>query len=237
MKREQTQEKDRNLKILKYLNKKERERQRDIKTQHTAERLNKNFVSKIMVNRTIHNNRMKKEDTRFINNFTHAKNIIEKQMFKGKMIKEKRNFELENRKKKEFVKQARSFIGHQAIPNKVFDSAVNHPMLFNSFIDPNNDNDTHSSTMYNEDHANEPQGTSTVYGKNFVEFPQYATQERTFDLRGRSQGTDRISGVRGKHLITRKSTSYIKSRLQNKNPRHQVFNKKNVTSSKLIKYM
>lgn len=235
MKREQTQERDRNLKMLAYLNKRERERHRDIKTQQTAERTTKNYVSKIVVNRTIHNNRMKKEDTRFINNFTQAKNIIEKQMFKGRMIKEKRNAELENRRKKEMVKQARSFISHQAIPNKVFDSDVNHPMLFNSFLDM--DNDTHSSTMYNEDHGVETHGkTSTLYGQSFHEFPQYGSQERTFDLRGRSQGTNRITGIRGKHLITRKSTAFMKSRLQNNNSRQQVFKKKSGMSSRLIKY-
>jgi len=57
---------------------------------------------------------------------------------------------MENRRKKEITQLSKSYVSHQAIPNKVFDSAVSHPMMFNSFMDMDPD-ETHSTTMYSRD--------------------------------------------------------------------------------------
>lgn len=77
MKREQTQEKQKNLRMLSYLNKKEKIRNREIRTQHLQERRNKNVFMKIMVNKTNNKNVMNRENARFVNSFNQAKNIIE----------------------------------------------------------------------------------------------------------------------------------------------------------------
>ena len=151
MKREQTQEKQRNLRMLNYLNNREKVRNREIRSQHQQERKNKNIVMKIMVNRTHHNNMMKKEDARFVNNFNQAKNIIEKQMFKGKLIKEKRNIRLENIQKKHVTKQSRSFMSHQAIQNKVFDSYISNPNIKLTYDNESNNN---NSTTLNQENIN-----------------------------------------------------------------------------------
>ena len=196
MKREQKQERERNLKMLTYLNKKEKQRNFSIflllkqylviKTQQRQERKNKNIMLKMRENRSAQNQRARKKDLTFVNNFNQAKNIIEKQMFKGMMIKEKRKITSQNRLKKEIVKQSRVFLHHQAIPNKVFDTSVSHPMMFNSVM--NSDKASQNTSVYNEEKEYETNGrTSTVYGQSFLEFPQYPRQERTFDGRGKSQ--------------------------------------------------
>ncbi|CAI2375228.1 unnamed protein product [Moneuplotes crassus] len=186
MKREQSREKARNLKMLKYLNKKEKQRNLIVRTQQSQERKNRNLLQKIRVNRSAQNRRAKREDQQFVSNFTQAKNIIEKQMFKGMMIKERRNIRTENCKRKEEVKNAKIFINHQAIPNKVFDTSVSHPMMFNSFI--SNEGDSQDSTIYTGDrqYDNNDQ-VSTMYGQSFIDFPQYTKKEKMQDRRLRSQ--------------------------------------------------
>lgn len=135
MKREQTEERERNLRMLSFLSKKEKYINREVKTQHVLLRKNKNLITKSMVQKINHRNAIHKEERNFINNFTQAKNIIEKQMFKGKMIKERRNIKIENKIKKQAILQTRSFQSHQAIPSKVFDTAISQPTMFNSFMD------------------------------------------------------------------------------------------------------
>ena len=144
-------------------------------------------MQKMRVNRSAQNNRIKKKQQEFSINFTHTKNIIEKQMFKGMMIKERRNITTENRKRKEKVKQGRVFINHQAIPNKVFDTSVSHPMIFNSFLDV--EKESQNSTLYTGEKEYDTGQTSTLFGHSFINFPQYQHQDKTFDKRGKSQKT------------------------------------------------
>jgi len=73
MVQEQSQEKHRNLKMLSILNKKEKQKNREIRTQHLQERKNKNMMMKVMVNRSIRNNKVVRENIRFVNNFNQAK--------------------------------------------------------------------------------------------------------------------------------------------------------------------
>ena len=73
MVQEQSQEKQRNLKMLSILNKKEKQKNREIRTQHLQERKNKNMMMKVMVNRSIRNNKVVRENIRFVNNFNQAK--------------------------------------------------------------------------------------------------------------------------------------------------------------------
>lgn len=73
MKREQSQEKQRNLQMLAYYNKKEKVRNREIRTQQLQERKNKVMVNKMMVNKINNHSRRRKEETRFVNNFNQAK--------------------------------------------------------------------------------------------------------------------------------------------------------------------
>jgi hypothetical protein len=200
MKREQSQERERNLRMLSILNKKEKLRNREIRTQHQQERKNMNLVMKVMVNKSMKNNKIIQENLRFVNNFNQAKNIIEKQIFKGRLIKERKNITIENRKKKEMTKYSRSFISHQAIPNKIFDSAVSHPMMLNSFMDMDG-NDTYSSTMCNDQ--------DTFGTKNSV----YNSRE-SLPLRNKSQRTKRIRAMDQKHFMIRNSTAQVRSRIQ-----------------------
>ena len=188
MKREQTEEKERNLRILTFLNKKEKYKNREIKTQQIAQRKNKNFINKSMVQRSIHRNLVKKEQRNFINNFTQAKNIIEKQMFKGKLIKERRNVENENKIRKQATIQTKTYLSHQAIPSKVFDTAISQPTMFNSFMDEDMGN-TYSTTI-NRENVNQDNVTleapSTTYGRNFNEFSRFGGQG-PMDYRHKSQ--------------------------------------------------
>lgn len=199
MRREQTQEKQRNLRMLNYLNNKEKVRNREIRSQHQQERKNKNIVMKIMINRMHHNNIMKREDARFVNNFNQAKNIIEKQMFKGKLIKEKRNIRFENVQKKHVTKQSRSFMSHQAIQNKVFDSFISNPNI----------KSTH-------DHESVKNYSTIINQENINRDNQYFVPDETYNdiggLRNKSQKSKRASIISSQNPIFRKSTTYMNSR-------------------------
>ena len=184
-----------------------------------------------MVNRTHHNNIIKKEDARFINNFNQAKNIIEKQMFKGKLIKERRNLKFENIQKKHITKQSRSFMSHQAIPSKVFDSYISNPLM-NSSIDRDSV-ENYSTTINRENPIRDGDivgRESTVYSKNFNEFPQYTYITDENILRNKSQISKRASIVSSQNPIARKSTSYIKDRMNKNSIRKKVFSKEGSVS-------
>mmetsp|Transcript_7538 Transcript_7538/g.6673 ORF Transcript_7538/g.6673 Transcript_7538/m.6673 type:complete len:252 (+) Transcript_7538:208-963(+) len=205
MKREQSQEKDRNLKMLTYLNKKEKQRNFIIKTQLKQEKKNKNIILKMRVNRSAHNNRARRKDKAFVTNFVQSKNIIEKQMFRGMMIKEKRNIRSQNRIKRDNIKQSRVFINHQAIPNKVFDTSVSHPKMFNSLME--SEKEFQNSTMYNEKDYETNGRTSTVYGQSFNEFPQYEKNEKSNDNKTKSHQSFRFKKSLPKYQALNKRIS------------------------------
>lgn len=149
------------------------------------------------------------------------------------MIKEKRNIRQENVIRAQFTKQSRSFMSHQAIPSKVFDSSISNPLLQNSFLDQNLNQSY--NVMLNTHHKSKESEVvirqSAVYGSSPNEYANPGPPVND-EHQQKSQSGKRLPVLDPYPAVVRKSTSYMKDRMNRRTVRQQVFKRETPLSSR-----